>query len=140
MTNSGQAQELSRNRTFGTALPNFIMEAVLDQNQPNQLRLHSWDGGKAATIPTISYGGCTYTAAPLEAGLSRAVRFPSASTAFGTATQLTSSMLKFLGGYANLPPDAAALMVAFALASWFVDCFSVAPLLYLLGPDLACCS
>jgi thiol-disulfide isomerase/thioredoxin len=44
-------------------------------------------------------------------------------------------MLKFLDGYANLLPDAAALMVAFALASWFGDCFAVAPLLYLLGPD-----
>jgi hypothetical protein len=71
--NSGQAQELSRNRTFGIALPNFMMEAVLDQSQPNQLRLHSWDGRKAATTPTISYRGCTYTAAPLQAGLSRKV-------------------------------------------------------------------
>ena len=73
MPNSGQAQELSRNRTFGIALPNFMMEAVLDQSQPNQLRLHSWDGRKATTTPTISYRGCTYTAAPLQAGLSRKV-------------------------------------------------------------------
>jgi hypothetical protein len=133
--NSVQAKQLLRCQTFGAALPNFMMEAVLDQSHPNQLRLHSWDGRKATTTPTISYRGCTYTAAALEAGLSRAVRFPSSSTAFGTAAQLTSSMLKFLGGYANLLPDAAVLMVAFALASWFVDCFSVAPLLYLLGPD-----
>ena len=135
MSNSAQAKELSRSQTFGTALPNFMLEAVVDQNHPNQLRLHGWDGRKATTTPTISYRGCTYTAAPLEASLSRAVRFPSSSTAFGTAAQLTSSMLKFLGGYANLLPDAAALMVAFALASWFGDCFAVAPLLYLLGPD-----
>jgi hypothetical protein len=135
VSNSAQAKELSRSQTFGAALPNFMLEAVVDQNHQNQLRLHSWDGRKAATTPTISYRSCTYTAAPLEAGLSRSVRFPSSSTAFGTAAQLTSSMLKFLGGYAHLLPDAAALMVAFALATWFVDCFSVAPLLYLLGPD-----
>lgn len=135
MPHSAQAKELSRGQTFGAALPNLMMEAVVDQNHPDQLRLHSWDGRKAATTPTIRYRGCTYTAAPLEAGLSRAVRFPSSSTAFGTATQLTALMLKFLDGYATLLPDAAALMVAFALASWFVDCFSVAPSLYLLGPD-----
>ena len=134
MSNSAPVKELSRSQTFGAALPNFMIEAVLDQRHPNQLRLHSWDGRKATTTPTISYRGCTYTAAALEAGLSRAVHFPSSSTAFGTAAQLTSKMLKFLGGYANLLPDAAALMVAFAVSSWFAECFPVAPLLYLLGP------
>ena len=27
------------------------------------------------------------------------------------------------------------ILVAFALASWFVDCFPVAPVLFLLGPE-----
>ncbi|GAC1692591.1 MAG: hypothetical protein NVS9B5_34830 [Terriglobales bacterium] len=44
-------------------------------------------------------------------------------------------MLEFLGHYAHLQPDAAALVVGFAFASWFVDCVPVAPLLYLTGPD-----
>ena len=57
MPNSAQAKELSRSRTFGAALPNFVMEAVLDQSHPNQLRLHSWDGRKATTTPTIKVCG-----------------------------------------------------------------------------------
>jgi hypothetical protein len=40
-----------------------------------------------------------------------------------------------LDRYASLPPGATEIIVAFAVASWFVDCFSVAPLLHLLGPD-----
>jgi hypothetical protein len=44
-------------------------------------------------------------------------------------------MLEFLSRYAHLLPDVAALLVAFALASWFPDCIPVAPVLYLLGPD-----
>jgi hypothetical protein len=132
--NSVQAEELSRSQTFGAVLPDLMIEAVVDQSHPTQLCLHTWDGRKAATTPTVSFRGCTYTAAPVAAGLSRAVRFPGSSKAFGKPEQLTSSMLRFLGRYASLPPDVAALIVAFALSSWVSDCFPVAPLLYLLGP------
>ncbi len=135
MPNSVQDQEPSPIQTFGVVLPQLMVEAIFDQSHPNQLRLHTWDGHRAATPPTVSRRGCTYAAAPVAAGLSRAVRFPGSSKSFGTAAQLTSSMLKFLGRYASLPPDVAALIVAFALSSWFVDCFPVAPSLYLLGPD-----
>jgi hypothetical protein len=130
--NSAQAREL---QTFGAVLPDLMVEAILDQHHPTQLRLHTWDGQKAATPASISLRGCTYTAAPVAAGLSRAVRFPGTSKAFGTAAQLTSSMLKVLDLYSNLQHDAAALIVVFSLASWFAECFPVAPLLYLLGPD-----
>ena len=44
-------------------------------------------------------------------------------------------MLRFLTRYAHLSPDAVALLVAFALASWFPDRIPVVPLLYLIGPD-----
>ncbi|MBZ5652941.1 MAG: hypothetical protein LAO18_20925, partial [Acidobacteriia bacterium] len=132
MPNSTQDREL---QTFGAVLPDLIVEVVLDQNHPTQLRLHTWDGQKAATSPTVSFRGCTYRAAPVASGLSRAVHFPRSSKAFGTAAHLTSAMIRILGRYANVQPDAAALIVAFALSSWFADCFPVAPLLYLLGPD-----
>ena len=135
MPNSVQTNELSRSQTLGAVLPDLMIEAVVDQSHTTQLRLHTWDGRKGATTPTVSFRGCTYMAAPVASGLPRAVRFPSSSKAFGTATQLTSSMLKFLSRYASLAPDAAAFIVAFGLSSWFVDCFPVAPILYLLGPD-----
>ena len=135
MPNSAQAKEHSRSQTLGAVLPDLMIEAVVDQSHATQLRLHTWDGRRAATTPTVSFRGCTYMAAPVAAGLPRAVRFPSSSKAFGTATQLTSSMLKFLNRYASLAPDAAAFIVAFGLSSWFVDCFPVAPILYVLGPD-----
>ena len=135
MPNSASTQEPSQSQTFGAVLPKLMIETILDQSHPNQLLLQTWDGHKAATTPATRHRGCTYTAAPIAAGLSRAIRFPDSSKAFGTAAQLTSSLLKFLGHYANLQPDTAALVVAFVLASWFADCVSVAPLLYLHGPD-----
>lgn len=135
MPNSVQAKELLQSQIFDVVLPDLMIEAIVDQGHPTQMRLHTWDGRAAGTTPTVNFRGCRYTAAPVATGLSRAVRFPGSSKPFGTSAQLTSSMLKFLGRYANLPPDVAALVVAFALASWLGDCLPVAPPLYLLGPD-----
>ncbi len=120
--------------TFGLVWPDFVIESVIDPDHPNQLRLHTWDGRKATTVPTARHRGSTYTPAPIAAGLAQAVRFPSSSRTFGSARKLADSMLAFLHRYAHLSPDAACLLVAFCLASWFSDCLPVAPLLYLLGP------
>src|ERR1039458_608604 len=132
---SAQADRTSCIQTFGVVLPDLIIESILDPDHPNQLRLHTWDGRKAATTPTTSYRGCTYTPAPIAGGLANAVRFPATSKPFGSAAKLTASMREFLSRYVGLAPEAAALLIAFALATYFVDCLPVAPVLYLLGPD-----
>jgi hypothetical protein len=124
-----------RSEIFGRVLPNVMIETVRDPSHPNQLRLHTWDGRSAATVPAVPYRGCTYAPSPIPNGLSCAIRFPGPSKSFGTSTQLSASMSRFLDRYASLPPSATEIIVAFALSSWFVDCFPVAPLLHLLGPD-----
>ncbi len=122
--------------TFDVVLPDLTIESVLDPAHPNQLRLHTWNGRKVATVPTVSHLGHTYAPASIATGLAQAIRFPTGSKPFRSAQQLTSSMLEFLTHYAHLLPDVAALLVAFALASWFTDCLPVAPVLCLLGPDI----
>ena len=67
--------------------------------------------------------------------LARAVRFPPPSKPFGSPAKLIASMRDFLFHYTQLTPETAALLVAFALASWFADCIPVAPVLLLLGPE-----
>jgi hypothetical protein len=120
---------------FGKVLPNVIIETVRDPIAPDQLSIHTWDGRDAATALNFLHRGRRYTPALIPSGLPRAVRFPRPSKAFGTATRLFTSMTKFLDQYARLPPPAAEIIVAFAVATWFMDCFSVAPLLHLLGPE-----
>ncbi len=122
-------------QTFGVVLPSLVIESVSDPDHPNQLRLHTWDGRKATTAHTTTYRGCTYTSAPIPEGFSRAVRFAVASKPFESTPELVASMRKFVCGYAQLAQDEAALVIAFALASYFVDCLPVAPVLHLLGPD-----
>ena len=63
------------------------------------------------------------------------VRFPVTSTSFGSTAKLVASMREFLSRYIRLAPEAADLLMAFALASHFVDCLPVAPVLFLLGPE-----
>ena len=132
---SAQHHRSADTQIFGAILPNLTIESVVDPDCSNRLCLHTWDGRKAATASTVTYGDREYTSAPIVSGLAQNVRFPITSKLFGSAEKLASSMLEFLSRYAHLMPDAAALVVAFALASWFVDCAPVAPLLYLLGPD-----
>jgi hypothetical protein len=132
---SAQADRTSSVPTFGVVLPSLVIESILNPDHPNQLRLHLWDGRKAATAPAVTYRGYRYAPAPIAGCLAKAVRFPSTSKPFGSAATLTASMREFLCRYAGLAPEAAAFLIAFALASCFVDCLPVAPVLYLLGPD-----
>ena len=135
MPNSAQAKEHSRSQTFGAVLPDFMIEAVVDQSHATQLRLHTWDGRRAATTPTVSFRGCTYTAAPVAAGLSRAVRFPRSSKAFGTAAQFHFLDAEVSGRLRQ--PAAGCGGVDGRVRSgelvWGIR--PVAPILYLLGPD-----
>ena len=128
-------EEEKTSQIFAVVLPELIVEAVLAPNLPKKLHLQTWDGRKAATMPSISHCGLTYQPRPIAGGLAHAIRFPPTSKPFGSAAKLTASMREFLSRYFGLAPHAADLLIAFALASYFVDCFPVAPVLYLLGPD-----
>jgi hypothetical protein len=132
---SAQADRIRSIQTFGAVLPGLFIESSLDPGHPEQLCLHTWDGRKAVTMPAVSYQGRTYAPAPVAGSLAKAVRFPATSKPFGSAATLNASMREFLCHYATLARGAAELLVAFALASYFVDCLPVAPVLYLLGPE-----
>jgi hypothetical protein len=135
MRSTARARETVRSQIFGKVFPHLVIEAVRDLTCPDQLRLHMWNGRNAKTASNAVCCGCTYTPAPIPRGLPRAIRFPGPSKSFGSATQLFASMSRLLDRYANLPVGTRGIVVAFALASWFVDSLSVAPLLHLLGPD-----
>jgi hypothetical protein len=132
---SVQTDRLSCVKTFGIVLPNLIIEAILDPDHPSRLLLHTWDGGNAATPQRVGYRGRNYTPAPIAGGLVEAVRFPATSKPFESAAKLTAGMREFLCQYVLLAPEAADLLIAFALASYFVDGLPVGPVLYLLGPE-----
>jgi hypothetical protein len=131
---SSHSRESTQHQVFSKVLRDLVIESVRDPQYPEHLRLHFWDGRKATTAPTALHRKCLYTPAPIPDGLARAIRFPVPSQAFGTPTQLFGSISKFLEKYASLRSGTVEILAAFAVASWFVDCFPVTPTLQLLGP------
>ena len=132
--------EISANaviETFGEALPELILESVVDPDRPDHLLLHTWDGHRTTTGQKIEQAGVSYIPKNLGNGLVQSIRFAPPSLPFGSPAKVISSMRDFLFTYAHLQPEAAALLVAFAISTWFCDCMPVAPVLCLFGPDSA---
>ena len=135
MVGSAQAQPTAGFPTFGAATNGFTLEAISDSDQAYQLRFEDWDGRRAKTVDVAHHRGQKLVPATVGKNLARAVRFPPPSKPFGSPAKLIASMRDFLFHYTQLTPETAALLVAFALASWFADCIPVAPVLLLLGPE-----
>lgn len=121
--------------TFGEAMPGLMLESVVDPDHPDHLLLHTWHGGRTRTARRIEHSGVSYIPETLAGALVQSVRFAPPSLPFGSPAKLISSVRDFLSTYACLQPEVADLFVAFGLATWFCDVMTVAPVLYLLGPD-----
>jgi hypothetical protein len=126
---------MSAIETLGIALPNLMVEAVVAPDDPDHLHLHTWNGRRVTTASRLEHGGASYTPLKLASGVVQLVRFAPPSLPFGSATALNSSLRDFVSTYARLQPEAANLLLAFVLATWFCDVAPVAPVLYLCGPD-----
>ena len=126
---------MSAVETFGESLPELLLECVVDPNDPDCLLLHTWDGDRATTARAVEHRGVSYVAKSLDSGLTRSVRFAPPSAQFGSTVKLISSVRDFLLTYVHLDTEVADVLVAFGLASWFCDLMTVAPVLYVFGPD-----
>ena len=136
MTNgSREIHQIASTEIFDHTSPNFSIECIRNPANPSVLTLHSFDGKRYQLSETIRHQGRTYTSARADTGLVQSVRFPVISELFGSSDKLVASITELLLRYCPLVPDAADIVAAFALGSWFVDCLPVSPLLYLLGPD-----
>ena len=136
MTNgSREIHQIASTEIFDHTSPSFSIECIRSSANPSTLTLHSFDGKRYEISPSIKRNGRTYTAPRADMGLIQSIRFPVASEPFGSSDRLVASILELMSRYCPLLPDAADMVAAFAIGSWFVDCLPVAPLLYLLGPD-----
>ena len=121
--------------TFGAVYSHSIAEAVKHPDHEHELSLETWDGRKAKVSNSIRHDDRDFVPGRIGSGIVRAIRFPPPSKPFGSPAKLIASMRDFLLHYAQLTPETAALLVVFALASWFPECIPVAPVLFLLGPE-----
>jgi hypothetical protein len=122
-------------RTGSEVFDDLLVEAVVSPDDPHRLCLEIWEGGRATTMNRVGHHGVTYVAPPMVPGLMQAVRFSPASKPFPSAGELVACLRQFFIRYAFLLPDALDVLVAFVLASWFIDCTAHAPILYIVGPE-----
>jgi len=132
---SDSNNEPSCTPTFGEILPDLHFEAVIGSAKSDALELHARKGSRFYTSSQIERQGKIYVPAKLTEGLAQAVRFPPSSAEFGSAKKLTGSMAELFCNFGKTSREDAALLTAFALSTWFVDCFQRAPCLHLTGSN-----
>ncbi len=133
LADDGAPIEMSRMRSFGEAMPDLHFELVADPEKSGGLRMHVHKGSRFSTTSEVQHGRYVYFPAPIGEGLAQAVRFPPPSAHFGSPSKLTESIAKFICDFGKTPREDADLLAAFAISTWFVDCFARAPLLHLTG-------
>ncbi len=122
--------------TLGESLPDLILEAVADPSHNGRLRLHTWNSRhQSTTTRRLEHAGAWYVPMRLPSGLVQSVRFAPRSAAFGSTSKLVCALRDFLSKYSLLQPELVDLLTAFAMATWFCDCMTMAPVLYLFEPD-----
>ena len=121
--------------TFGEIFQDLHFEAVIDPQNPQSLQLHSRDGTRLSTSPQIEHHGQTYVPAKLTEGLAQIVRFPLPSTEFSSPQKLTDAMAELFCTFGRTTKENSNILAVWALSTWFVDCFRIAPILHLTGPS-----
>ncbi len=133
--NGGDPSEMSHIPCFGEVMPDLHSELVADPAKSGAPRMHVHKGSRFSTVSEVRHGRHVYVPARIGEGLAQAVRFPPPSVHFGSPSQLTESIAKFICDFGKTPREDADLLAAFAISTWFVDCFRLAPVLHLTGSD-----
>jgi len=128
-----------RKMTFAEHLPGLQVEAVLDPNAPGHLGLCIKHSKTTQIRPFFVHNAVTYLPGLIPAGLGQLVRFPGIPSDSGSTEKLQSEMKNFFSKHLDQETQTINVLVAFAFASWFVECFEVAPILWLHGPDAEVC-
>jgi hypothetical protein len=121
--------------TFAENLPGLLIEAIADPDQPGQLTLCSFDFQRTENKRVIFHKGRSYLAPPHVAGLAKIVRFAPGCALPSSGPEIVATINEFLFKYADLDQQTIDILIAFVFATWFIECFLVAPVLYLNGPS-----
>jgi hypothetical protein len=106
---------------------------VIDPQKPQSLQLHACRGTSFWTSSEIECGERIYLPATIDYGLTQVVRFPSPSVEFESPAKLIGSMTDCFCNFGKTPKEDSDLLAAWALSTWFVDCFRAAPVLHVTG-------
>jgi len=121
--------------TFGECLPGLLIETVIDQKCTNRLALCTSNSKLTGKRMSVRHGGIEYRPSTIGPGLGQAVRFSFGIRPFGSTANLVANMDGILAKYLDQDARTRELLIAFVFATWFLDCFQIAPVLNLHGPE-----
>ena len=121
--------------TFGECLPGLLIETIVDRKHPNRLALCTYDSKLIAKRASVRHRGVEYHPSTVGPGLAHAVGFSPGGRPFASVSKLVAKIDGFLAKYLDQDARTRKLLIAFVFASWFVDCFEIAPVLSLHGPE-----
>ena len=134
--------DASRNRNVRTFGEIFADGSVLELVTPavgDQPDLVFWDGAKIAISSEIEHRGKFYRAETLHPTILRATRFPREPVGyggFGTIRQLFAELATTFEKFLAFSRSESERATFWVLTTWFCDCLSSPPSLWISGADL----
>jgi hypothetical protein len=119
--------------TPGEILKDGQQLCIVQQSRGSEPKLLLWNGSSFSIGESFDCGGCSYRPLPINSSVLGNLRLPSEPRPYGSVEQLLASIASVFRERANASEAAARMLSFFALASWFPDCFSVAPCLSIAG-------
>jgi hypothetical protein len=122
--------------TFGEVFRDGCITDVVASATDDQLNLLFWNGRSTLIARQVEYGGRTYRMQKLHASIVQATRLPRESVGYGTVQKLFTELRGKFETYLGFSPRSAELSTFWVLTTWFCDCFSSPPTLWISGADV----
>ena len=123
-------------RTFGEIFPDGSVLELVAPSAGEQPDLLLWDRTKILISPEIEHRGKLYRAETLHTSILRATRFPREPVGYGTIRQLFTELAGAFEEYLAFSNPAAEQAAFWVLTTWFPECLSSPPALWVSGADI----
>jgi hypothetical protein len=131
------AEAASRScRTFGEIFPDGSVLELVASAAAEQPDLLLWDGTKISIASEIEHLGQLYRPEKLHCSILRATRFSREPLRDGTIRQLFTELAGTFEKYLAFSKPAAERTALWVLSTWFSDCLSSPPVLWISGADI----
>lgn len=123
--------------TVGEGLADGTLIELIREQPDAEPRLLVWNGTEARSMPRFDHKGVTYTPHPLDATVARAIRLPERAAEYGTIAKLFSELTDLISRATRCGPGTVQRVAFYVIASWFTDCLTQAPFLWIIAPPTA---
>lgn len=111
-----------------------LLETIEDPLDSTHTLLARWNNGLVIYERDVREGGKTLVPLRRDDPILRHIRLPRGAKPYGSISDLTKRIERFLARLVKLPDEVVPLAVGFALATWIADRLRIPPYLLITGP------